>query len=386
VNFLCPACRTPLVRDPSNPVATCKTCGVAVDLTRVDTAPGQAQLWPEIDLGGETLGPYRLIARIGAGGMGAVYSAEGPAGSCAVKVLSALLAADPAVRERFRREAAATRNVQHPGLVRVIEEGEERGFSWFAMERISGSDLRTKLESTGRLGASDVEALARRLLETLDAIHRAGLVHRDVKPSNILLDDAGAARLCDFGIARFDGKTTLTESAALLGSLQYMAPEQRRGQVSAASDLYSMGVVLFEALAGGVPGAAALPASTSRKMRRLLRRLLAEDVASRPESARAALAMLAPGPVWIAPAVVIAVLAIGAGIAGQQLWTAPVVAVVARDAAVRDGVVLDAAMVVPTATVTIPIEPVMPKPIKGPKAKVGNPPSKATKKPSKLAP
>jgi hypothetical protein len=133
--------------------------------------------------------------------------------------------------------------------------------------------------------------MARRLLTTLDRVHAAGWVHRDVKPSNILLDRTGP-RLCDFGVARFDGARTLTESAALLGSLRYMAPEQRRGQAGPAADLYSTGLVLYEAVAGGVPGEAALPKGTPRSLRRLIGRLLAEDPSQRPRSGAAAVALM----------------------------------------------------------------------------------------------
>src|SRR5262245_6820292 len=209
MNFLCPACKTP------PPVATpvviaCSQCGVEVDLTRVDTAPGQARLWPEVDLTGESLGTFKLTARAGSGGMGTVYVAEGLTGRCAVKVLSPQLAADPGLRERFRREAQALRKVQHPGVVHIIDEGTQNGFCWYAMEHVEGKDLRARI-TEGPMPYAEVETLARQLLDALGAVHDAQLVHRDLKPGNILLSVSGA-RLCDFGIARFDGATTLTES------------------------------------------------------------------------------------------------------------------------------------------------------------------------------
>ncbi len=290
MNFLCPACRTPLPKTGGDGVVPCTRCGVQVDLTRLDTAPGTARLWPDLDLAGESLGEYKLTRRLAAGGMGVVYEAEGPQGPCAVKVLSALLAAEPELRTRFRREAAALRAIEHPGVVRIFAEGEERGFSWYAMERVQGSDLRARLES-GPLPPAEVEALARRLLETLAVVHGKGFVHRDIKPGNILLSAAGP-KLCDFGIARFDGSSTLTESAAVLGSLRYMAPEQRLGRTDARSDLYAVGIVLHEALAKGVPGEAALPRNVPGKLRRLVGRLLAERPVDRPADAMAALVEL----------------------------------------------------------------------------------------------
>lgn len=287
MNFLCPSCRTPLPHATPEGVVPCTRCGVQVDLTRMDTAPGTARLWPDLDLAGESLGAYRLTLRLAAGGMGVVYEAEGPAGPCAVKVLSALLAAEPELRTRFRREAAALRAIGHPGVVRIFEEGEERGFCWYAMERVPGKDLRARI-AEGPLLADEVEALARALLATLAHVHEKGFVHRDLKPGNILLSPQGP-KLCDFGIARFDGSSTLTESAAVLGSLRYMAPEQRLGRTDLRSDLYALGVVLYEALAKGVPGEAELPKGVPARLRRFIARLLAERPLDRPIDARAAL-------------------------------------------------------------------------------------------------
>lgn len=291
MNFLCPACRTPLPGARAGALATCTGCGVEIDLARVETAPGTARLSPEVDLSGEQLGGLALKRRLGAGGMGTVYEAEGPSGPCAVKVLSAMVAADPSVRVRFRREAEALRQIQHPAVVRVLAEGEERGFCWYAMERVEGPDLRAKL-ADGPLPAPEVEGLARRVLSALGAAHARGFIHRDVKPSNLLLAKDGA-KLCDFGIARLDGATTLTATAALIGSLRYMAPEQQRlGRADARSDLYALGLVLYEALAGGIPGERPLPAGVPRRLRTVLARLLAENPSARPASAEAALKLL----------------------------------------------------------------------------------------------
>ncbi|MFP2934694.1 serine/threonine-protein kinase, partial [Pyxidicoccus sp. 3LG] len=253
MNFLCPACRTPLPGARAALVVPCAVCGVQVDLARMETAPGTARLSPEVDLTGDSLGGFRLVGRLGAGGMGTVYAAEGPEGACAVKVLSALVAADPAVRARFRREAEALRRIQHPAIVRVLGEGEERGFCWYAMERVDGPDLRAKLTKDGPLPWPEVEGLARRMLAALAAAHEQGFIHRDVKPGNILLAPDGA-KLCDFGIARLDGATTLTESAALIGSLRYMAARAAAaGPGVPQSDLFALGLVLHGSARGGLP-------------------------------------------------------------------------------------------------------------------------------------
>ena len=290
MNFLCPSCRTPLPRAGPEHV-TCTGCGVAVDLTRMDTAPGQARLWPEIDLSGETLSGYALLRLLGSGGMGSVYEARGADGSIvALKVLSPLLAAEPALRERFRREARALSALSHPGVVKMLGEGEEHSFCWYAMERVVGPDLRERLKR-GPLPVPEVIALGQTMLEALEVVHAGGFVHRDVKPSNILLSPEGP-KLCDFGIARFEGASTLTESAALLGSLRYMAPEQRWGKSDARSDLYALGVVLHEALALGVPGERTLPPGTPATLARVIARLTQTSPVLRPQSAAAAKRLL----------------------------------------------------------------------------------------------
>lgn len=313
MNFLCPSCRTPLPREQTIGLVTCTQCSVQVDLTGVDTAPGQARLWPEVDLKGETVSGHALLQRLGSGGMGTVYEAESPVGApVAMKVLSPMLAAEPALRERFRREARALTKVKHPRVVQLFEEGEDKGFCWYSMELVKGLDLRHRLEK-GVLSAAEVDALAVALLEALGAVHEAGVVHRDIKPANILLGPEGP-RLCDFGIAQVSGATTLTESAALLGSLRYMAPEQRWGKADDRSDLYALGVVLHEALAGGVPGEQPLPGSVPAYLVRFIDKLTQQSPALRPSSAAEAMKLLTQ---WRSGA--LRRLAIGGGLAAVVL-------------------------------------------------------------------
>ncbi len=396
MNFLCPSCRTPLPPPGANQCAGCTQCGVVVDLTGIDTAPGQARLWPQIDLASETLGGFKLDRTLGAGGMGAVYAATGPTGAqVAVKVLSPLLAAEPGLRERFRREAHALRAINHKGVVRILDEGEERGFCWYAMERIDGADLREVLKK-GRMSTVDAEKLARALLEALVAVHDAGLVHRDIKPGNILLA-ADGPKLCDFGIARFDGQSTLTESAAILGSLRYMAPEQRWGKSGPLSDLYGIGVVLHEALYGGVPGEVATEGKVPEWMTDFVTLMVSARAEDRPNSARAALKVLAIYKSRRRRIVLTALgmLVFSGLIAGGALYgpsmrrakevelpppppvrVAPVVLEVADAGAVVEVEVFDAGIPV--------VEVVVPPPPK-PAVKTA-PPKGKSKKPSKLAP
>ena len=363
MNFLCPACRTPLPRvNPEH--ATCSGCGVAVDLTRVDTAPGQARLWPEIDLSGEKLSGYALEKLLGSGGMGSVYEARSPDGTIvALKVLSPLLAAEPALRERFRREARALSALSHPGIVKMLAEGEENSFCWYAMERVHGLDLRERLKS-GPLPAGEVTALANVMLDALEVVHASGFVHRDVKPSNILLSPEGP-KLCDFGIARVEGASTLTESAALLGSLRYMAPEQRWGKSDERSDLYALGVVLHEALALGVPGERPLPPSTPAALTRLIAKLTETSAVLRPQSAREAKRLVtatARRPLALAASTIALA---GLVSVGGILWSQrPIVESAAIDAGVPAlAVIVDAGEPEPIAAAVEPTVDAGPEPL-----------------------
>ncbi len=319
MSFLCPACHGALPAVTARAVQPCPSCGVAVDLRDVDTAAGGAPgLVPDRDLTGTTLGAYALTARLGSGGMGIVYAADGPDGPVAVKVLARAPASDPGLRERFQREAEALLSIVHPAIVRVFARGEQDGVAWYAMERGDGEDLSRRL-ARGPLPGAEVEVLARQLLSALVLIHARGLVHRDVKPSNVLLFASGA-KLCDFGVARLDGTRTLTESMAVVGSLKYMAPEQRSGKTTAASDLYALGVLLFEAATGALPDERPLAEIEPRRLRKLIGALLAARPAERP-TAEAALRALEPsargsrwavaGAVAVATVAVVAVLLVG---------------------------------------------------------------------------
>jgi eukaryotic-like serine/threonine-protein kinase len=224
--------------------------------------------------------------------------------------------------------------ISHPGVVKMLGEGEENSFCWYSMERIVGTDLRERLK-VGPLSVDEVRELARVMLEALEVVHAAGFVHRDVKPSNILLAASGP-KLCDFGIARLEGASTLTESAALLGSLRYMAPEQRWGKSDARSDLYALGVVMHEALALGVPGEKGLPPTTPAALARLIAKLTQTSAALRPQSATAARALLLPSSKRPALFAAAAVLTLVAGTSLMMLGPTPELATVATFAPIAE--------------------------------------------------
>ncbi len=220
------------------------------------------------NLVGRTLGVYRLDALLGAGGMAEVYRAFDTKlqREVAVKVLPASLALDPGYVERFRSEGRQVAALSHPHIVPVYQYGEEDKLLYLVMPVLKES-LRDRLDREGRLSPSEATRLAVQIASALDAAHARGLVHRDVKPENILLNNEGRALLTDFGIARevaFLRETgvarTLAASGLPVGTPEYMAPEQLRGlPVDQQADVYALGAVLYELLTGLVPHDAATP-------------------------------------------------------------------------------------------------------------------------------
>jgi serine/threonine protein kinase len=207
---------------------------------------------------GERIGPYRLDAVLGQGGMGIVYRAvREPEGELvALKLLRAELSRDETYRQRFARECRVAGTLAHKHLVRVVDAGESDGRPYLVSEYVEGRTLADRLEAEGPLSASPLLRLAAELATGLDTLHREGLVHRDVKPSNILLAANGTAHLTDFGLARGAAATVLTKPGHVVGTLEYVAPEVIRGSTAGpAADIYSLGCVVYECIAGRPPHA-----------------------------------------------------------------------------------------------------------------------------------
>ncbi|MGH2403430.1 MAG: protein kinase domain-containing protein, partial [bacterium] len=201
-------------------------------------------------------GRYEILELIAEGGMSTVYrSRRHPDGGIvALKILRDQYAADREFLERFAREARAAETLTHPNVVRVLESGRDGQTYFIAMEYVDGVDLKVHLRRVGRLEAADAERIGRAVCEALDYAHHQGIVHRDIKPQNILLASDGTVKVADFGIARAIAAVTITQTGTVLGSVQYMSPEQARGAgVGRASDVYALGVVLFEMLTGRLP-------------------------------------------------------------------------------------------------------------------------------------
>jgi eukaryotic-like serine/threonine-protein kinase len=199
---------------------------------------------------------YRLGERLAAGGMGSVYRAvdETLGRQVAVKALRRELADDPTFLERFRREARAAAALSHPGVAAIYDYGEVDGQPFIVMELVEGENLAERVAARGPLPWQEAFAVGEQVAAALAAAHAHGLVHRDVKPANIMLGRDGRAKVTDFGIAQAAQAATLTRTGMVLGSANYVAPEQAKGgHVGPAADLYSLGCVLFEAVTGETP-------------------------------------------------------------------------------------------------------------------------------------
>jgi len=299
IALLCPSCQAPLP-GPDGGSCVCPTCAVEVDVARLETLVGKPRFVAERNRAGSEVDGILIESVIGAGGMGTVYRARSlrdDRAALAVKFLSPALAAEPDLVARFRREVTLLESLDHPAIVKVRAHGESMGVPWFAMDLVEGPTLALRL-TKGPLGLDEARTIFSRLLEALQHAHDRGIVHRDLKPANVLLASDGA-RLADFGIARLDldtasRKTQLTQTSAILGTYPYMSPEQRAGRpVEARSDLYSVGVMLYEALSGERPEGAFAPLRQRRlevpiAVDRLVVRLLQPDPARRLASAAGA--------------------------------------------------------------------------------------------------
>jgi serine/threonine protein kinase len=205
---------------------------------------------------GERLGSYSLLTLLGQGSMGIVFRArrETDGESVALKVLRDELAGDELYRRRFQREARIASELAHEHVVPVVDFGEASGRLYIATRYVHGASLSERIASRGALPLGEVLRLVGDLAGALGALHARGLVHRDVKPANVMVDERGVAALTDFGLARSTAETVLTKTGAVVGTVDYLAPELIRGQrADHSSDVYALGCLAYECLSGAPP-------------------------------------------------------------------------------------------------------------------------------------
>ena len=257
-------------------------------------------------IGATLSGRYTLTERIAAGGMGEVWAAIDTVlgRAVAIKVLHPALSQESSFAERFRAEARHTASLHHPSIATVFDYGEDDGTAYLVMELVVGQPLSQIIADRGPLSAQETVSILVQAASALEAAHQGGVVHRDIKPANILITSDGTAKLTDFGIARAIDAAPLTQTGQVLGTAQYLSPEQALGRsATASSDIYSLGVVGYEMLTGKRPfdsGTAVatalahvnqspppLPATIPSGVRDLIAAALAKDPADRPASAMA---------------------------------------------------------------------------------------------------
>jgi len=212
-------------------------------------------------------GRYRILRKLGSGGMANVYLAEDQelGRRVAIKILNDRHANDDQFVERFRREAKNAAGLSHPNIVSIYDRGEAEGTYYIAMEFLDGRSLKELIVSRGPAPVSVAIDYARQILAALRFAHRNGIVHRDIKPHNVLVDSEGRLKVTDFGIARA-GASQMTEAGSIIGTAQYLSPEQAKGSpVDQTSDLYSVGIVLYELLTGVVPFTGDTPVEIAMK-------------------------------------------------------------------------------------------------------------------------
>jgi len=249
-------------------------------------------------------GRYELSSRIAVGGMGEVWKASDSiiGRSVAIKILKDEYMGDPGFLERFRAEARHAALVNHEGIANVFDYGEEQGSAYIVMELVPGEPLSAIIEREGRLPADRVLGIVAQTATALQAAHDAGLVHRDIKPGNLLITPEGRVKITDFGIARIADQVPLTATGQVMGTVQYLAPEQASGHTATPStDIYSLGIVAYECLAGKRPftgesqvaiamaqindAPPPLPSDVPEPVQRLVLACLAKDPQGRPASA-----------------------------------------------------------------------------------------------------
>jgi serine/threonine protein kinase/tetratricopeptide (TPR) repeat protein len=261
----CPKCNT----ENPDTVKFCGECGTQlpsiddIEVTETIETPNE-----ELTRGTTFAGRYEIIEELGKGGMGRVYRVEDikTKEEIALKLIKAEFAADKKTIERFRNELTSARKITHKNVCRMYDLGEEKGLHFITMEYISGQDLKGLIRQTGQLTVGKAISIAKQICDGLAEAHSLGVIHRDLKPNNIMIDRSGNAKIMDFGIARAVKGKSITGSGVMIGTPEYMSPEQVEAKnIDHRSDIYSLGVIIYEMLTGRLPFEGETPLAVAMK-------------------------------------------------------------------------------------------------------------------------
>jgi serine/threonine protein kinase len=254
---ICPSCQLPNEQG----AVKCARCGTDLE----SGVPPSYVVTVDLRPGTFFHGRYEILGLLGRGGMGMVYKARDRTLDevVAIKVMRPDFAHDPKMADRFKTEIKLARRVRHKNVCTIHDYGEERGLLFISMELIGGVDLKHVLREKGAFPTAEAYDLSIQVAEGLQAVHDAGILHRDLKTPNIMRDEQGVARLMDFGVAKRLGEGTLTAAGHIVGTPEYMSPEQAQGhKVDFRSDIYALGIVIYEIFTGDVPFRGETPIST----------------------------------------------------------------------------------------------------------------------------
>ena len=251
---MCVKCTTPLPLSDSTATAAVSTSWIAS--SPVSVAPGRTAFPGTLQVGTLLGNRYEILQLLGEGGMGAVYKVRDRELDrfVALKVIRPDLANNPEVLQRFKQELILARQVTHKNVIRIFDLGEIEGLKFITMDFVDGRDLRSLLREKGNFSPDEAAKIVTQVCRALDAAHSEGVVHRDLKPQNIMLDAQGRVTVMDFGIARSLEQPGMTQTGILIGTPEYMSPEQAMGEeVDGRSDLFTLGIIFYELLTGKTP-------------------------------------------------------------------------------------------------------------------------------------
>jgi len=265
----CPKCRT------ENRPGTkfCGNCGASLETKSKGSTSDTKTLVTSIadmKVGSTFADRYHILEKLGKGGMGGVYKARdiNIDENMALKILNPEIASDEKTLQRFRNELRLTRKISHRNICRVFDLSEYEGIHYISMEYVSGEDLKSLIYRVGQLTVGKAVIIARQICEGLNEAHRLGVVHRDLKPQNVMIDSEGNAKIMDFGIARSVKSEGITEEGVIVGTPEYMSPEQVEGnEIDGRTDIYSFGIILYEMLTGRLPFEGKTPLSVAVKQK-----------------------------------------------------------------------------------------------------------------------